>query len=292
MKYITFPWEQLGQLLRRLSLSGAPGDIAAWILFLILGALPLAAALILRRSRLACRADMLLIPLSAAVYGGLWLFTNPSYIERYLSPVPLEGFAGYALAATMDSLLLTWLLLRYVLYSGKMEHGRLLSHLRILVILYVALSAAAILWQEAAAFLEECASLKERGSQGDSFLLAVSTFFLAFQALAGLLPVLCKLALLLMAGGFLDSYGKDAFGGEAIARMNRLRLASSRFLIAILLSTVSLNVLQLLFSRFLLSSHYQVLLPLSEILVILGIRMVSSLYLEGRRLKEDNDMFI
>ena len=33
MDYMTVPWEQLGLLLRRLSLSGSAGNITAWILF-------------------------------------------------------------------------------------------------------------------------------------------------------------------------------------------------------------------------------------------------------------------
>ena len=51
-------------------------------------------------------------------------------------------------------------------------------------------------------------------------------------------------------------------------------------------------MLQLLFSRFLLSSFHRVLFPLTDLLLVLGIRLFGSLYLEGKRLKEDNDMFI
>ena len=52
MDYITFPWEQLGRALRRLSLSGGMGNAAAWVLFIALGALPrIAAAFLLYRRR-------------------------------------------------------------------------------------------------------------------------------------------------------------------------------------------------------------------------------------------------
>ena len=70
MHYITFPWEQTGWLLRKLSLSGSAGNAAAWVLFLAAGALPLTAAFFLRKRRRAVRADLLLIPLSAALYAG------------------------------------------------------------------------------------------------------------------------------------------------------------------------------------------------------------------------------
>lgn len=292
MEYITFPWEQLGRMLRSCSLSGAPGDMAAWTAFLCISALPLAAALYLKRRRLDCRADVLLLPLSAAVCAGLWFFTNPSYMDRYLSPFPTGGLARYALAATIDSLFLTWLLLRYMLRSGKMDRHELLSHLQILLLVYGVLSAGCLLWQEGRAFLEECASMREGNSGAGSLLSTVTILFLAFRALLGLLPGLSKLALLLLTGSFLRSYGRDPFGSRSHVRMERLRQASGKFLAAILLSTVGANALQLLFSRFLLNSFHRILLPLPEILLVLGIRMVSFLYLEGKRLKEDNDMFI
>ena len=120
MDYMTFPWEQLGLLLRRLSLSGSFGNAAAWILFLAIGALPLLAAAVLLRRRRACGADFLLAALSAALFIGLWFFVNPSYIDRHLSPMPAGGIAKFALASVIDSLLLTWFLLRFLL---RMEEG-------------------------------------------------------------------------------------------------------------------------------------------------------------------------
>ena len=58
MHYITFPWEQTGWLLRKLSLSGSAGNAAAWVLFLAAGALPLTAAFFLRKRQIkACAFD-------------------------------------------------------------------------------------------------------------------------------------------------------------------------------------------------------------------------------------------
>lgn len=292
MKYVTFPWEQLGRMLRRLSLSGSACNVTAWILFLLIGALPLAGFLFFRCRRHACRADILLLPLSVALYVGLWFFVNPSYIDRYLSPIPMGGAAKYALAAVIDSLLLTWLLLRCLFYCKTMPHGRLLSSLRILLDIYVALSAVTVFVQGGTQFIEECNALTQGNTGTDSSLVTISVLFLALQALLGLLPTAAKLALLLLASDFLRNYGSEAYSEKTYARMEMLTLASSRFLLLILLSNVSFNVLQLLFSRFLLSSFHRVLFPLTDLLVVLGIRLLSSLYLEGKRLKEDNDLFI
>lgn len=387
MDYMTFPWEQLGLLLRRLSLSGSFGNAAAWILFLATGALPLLAAAVLLRRRRACGADFLLAALSAALFVGLWLFVNPSYIDRYLSPMPAGGIAKFALASVIDSLLLTWFLLRFLLrmekghrnqdhsregqhsaekvhsmevahptekmhsvevahpteethsaekehpmeeahsteevhpmevalsmegahpaeevhpteeahsaeeaHSGEnIGHGKPLSGLRILLGLYALVLAIGLIVQGGAEFRAALTALEESNSGSATFLLEISTLFLALQAVMGLLPSAAKIALLLMMSVFLHHYAADPFGPAACRAMERLRIASGRLLAVVLVANVDFNVLQLAFSRFLLSVNHQILFPLSEIIVILGIRTLSTLYLESKRLKEDNDMFI
>ena len=339
MDYMTFPWEQVGLLLRRLSLSGGIGNAAAWILFLAIGALPLLAAAVLLRRRRACGADFLLAALSAALFIGLWFFVNPSYIDRYLSPMPAGGIAKFALASVIDSLLLTWFLLRFLLrmeeghrnqahsregqhsaekvhpmegahpmeeahpmegahsmeeaHTGEnIGHGKPLSGLRILLGLYALVLAIGLIVQGGAEFRAALTALEESNSGSAPFLLEISTLFLALQAVMGLLPSAAKIALLLMMSVFLHHYAAAPFGPAACRAMERLRIASGRLLAVVLVANVGFNVLQLAFSRFLLSVNHQILFPLSEIIVILGIRTLSTLYLESKRLKEDNDMFI
>jgi len=339
MDYMTFPWEQVGLLLRRLSLSGGIGNAAACILFLAIGALPLLAAAVLLRRRRACGADFLLAALSAALFIGLWFFVNPSYIDRYLAPMPAGGIAKFALASVIDSLLLTWFLLRFLLrmeeghrnqahsregqhsaekvhsmegahpaekvhpteealsmegaHSGEnIGHGKPLSGLRILLGLYALVLAIGLIVQGGAEFRAALTALEESNSGSATFLLEISTLFLALQAVMGLLPSAAKIALLLMMSVFLHHYAAAPFGPAACRAMERLRIASGRLLAVVLVANVGFNVLQLAFSRFLLSVNHQILFPLSEIIVILGIRTLSTLYLESKRLKEDNDMFI
>lgn len=292
MEYITFPWEQMGLGLRRLSLSGNAGNIAAWILFLVAGALPLLAMAFLRYRRKNCRADYLLPLLSASLFAGLWFFINPSYMDRYLSPMPAGGIAKYSLAAVIYSLFLTWILLRFVLSYEKAGQSRLLAGLRILLGLYGLVLAVSLLVQGSCEFREALAALQENNTGSDSRLLKVSTLFLALQFIVGLLPTASQIALLFMMALFLRSYEKEPFGPEASLAMERLKAASGRLLTVVLLANAGFNVLQLLCSRLLLTSFHRISFPLSEILVMLGIRTLSFLYLESRRLKEDNDMFI
>nr|WP_300878824.1 hypothetical protein [uncultured Acetatifactor sp.] len=292
MEYITFPWEQMGLGLRRLSLSGSAGNIAAWILFLAAGALPLFTMAFLRYRRKSCRADYLLPLLSVSLFSGLWFFINPSYMDRYLSPMPTGGIAKYSLAAVIYSLFLTWILLRLVFLYEKAGQGRLLAGLRILLGLYGLVLGIGLFVQSSVEFREALRALQESNTGSDSHLVRISTLFLAIQVVIGILPTASQIALLFMMVLFLRRYEKEPFGPEASLAMKRLKAASGRLLTVVLLANAGFNVLQLLCSRFLLTSFHRIPFPLSEILVMLGIRTLSFLYLESRRLKEDNDMFI
>lgn len=292
MEYITFPWEQMGMGLRRLSLSGSAGNITAWILFLAAGAFPLFTMAFLRYRHKGCRADYLLPLLSVSLFAGLWFFINPSYMDRYLSPMPTGGIAKYSLAAVIYSLFLTWILLRLVFLYEKAGQGRLLAGLRILLGLYGLVLGIGLFVQSSVEFREALRALQESNTGSDSHLLRISTLFLAVQTIIGLLPTASQIALLFMMALFLRRYEKEPFGSESCLAMERLKAASGRLLTVVLLANAGFNMLQLLCSRFLLTSFHRISFPLSEILVMLGIRTLSFLYLESRRLKEDNDMFI
>ena len=178
-------------------------------------------------------------------------------------------------------------------HSGEnIGHGKPLSGLRILLGLYALVLAIGLIVQGGAEFRAALTALEESNSGSAPFLLEISTLFLALQAVMGLLPSAAKIALLLMMSVFLHHYAAAPFGPAACRAMERLRIASGRLLAVVLVANVGFNVLQLAFSRFLLSVNHQILFPLSEIIVILGIRTLSTLYLESKRLKEDNDMFI
>ena len=124
MEYLSFPWEQLGNMLRELSLSGGAGNVTAWILYILLGLCPVFLLLWLIVKGKGRRADLLLPLLSVILFVGLWFLINPSYLETRLFPAGLGEMGKYAFALTIDSILLTWLLLRFLTEYEKMERKK------------------------------------------------------------------------------------------------------------------------------------------------------------------------
>lgn len=292
MKYLTFPWEQLGNLLRSLSLSGGPGNLAAWVLYLAAGLCPLAVLAWLLLGKRSRKADWLLLLIAALLLTGIWFFVNPTYLERILFPAGLGEAGKYAFALTIDSAVLTWFLLRFMSGYESREKARLFREIRIVLLLYVLLSAAGLLLKGAEEFTKECAAMSAGNTLGAQGGLGLSYVFLLLQILCALLPEALELGLWCVVLALLRSCQTDGFSEESLKKVELLKKLSARFLAAVLFANLGVNLLQLAVGRKIHSSHFSLTFPLRETIVLLGVLLLSCLYLESRRLKEDNDLFI
>lgn len=327
MSYIAFPWEQIGILLRRLSLAGAVGNVAAWVLFTVIGGSPLILWGLLAGRKKNSRADLFLPVLSLTMFAGLWFLTNPSYLEAYIFSAGVEGMGKCIFALSIDSVLLSWLLLRFLGSCGRMERKNLLRSLEFLLGLYVALSVVGILFQGGAELLAEWKSMGVTTSgtdpewmrsqsfgglewmpeqsfdrlgwmPGQNFggmggrSMGLSRCLLVLQTICRYLPELLELVLCGAAISFLHSCEQNSFNEKSLKQVQRLKNLSACFLGVILGANVCVNLLQLVLAGYIYSSHYTLVFPISHIIVMLGVLILSRFWLEGKELKDDNKLFI
>lgn len=304
MSYFAFPWEQIGILLRKLSLAGAAGNMAAWILFAVIGGCPLILwGLIVRRKK-SSRIDILLSVLSLTLLSGLWFLINPSYLEAYLFPAGMGEMGKCAFALAIDSVLLCWLLLRFLGSSGKMGKKTLLRSLEIMLGLYVALNAVSILFQGGAELLSAWKSVGVSVSGDMKWMLTpeigftegrsmgLSRCLLVIRTFCRYLPELLELALCVVAICFLHSCEQNSFNEDSLKQVKRLKKLSACSLGAVLGTNVCVNLLQLVFARYIYSSNHTLVFPIKHVIFILGVLMLSRFWLESKKLKDDNTLFI
>lgn len=305
MFYFVFPWAQIGNLLRKMSLAGAAGNVTAWILFIVVGGCPLFLWGLLAWRKKNSRADLLLPLLSLAMSAGLWFMINPSYLEAYLFPAGAGDMGKCAFSLTIDSILLCWVLLRVLENCGKMGRKSLLKSLEVLLGLYAALSAAAVLLQGSAELLTNWKSLGVTTSTtGPEWILwqdfggmerrsmGLSRCFLVLQIICRYLPHLLEIVLCGASIVFLHSCEQNSFHERSLKQVQRIRNWSAYFLGICLGANVCVNVLQLVLARFIYNSQYTLTFPIKQIVVMLGVLMLSRFWLEGKKLKDDNTLFI
>lgn len=306
MEAVAFFWEQAGGMLRRLSLSGVGGNIAAWIIFILAGGSPLILWAVLGLRKRAGKSDLLLLPISAVLTAGLWFMVNPSYMARYLFH-GMEDVGAYIFPGVICSLVLAWGVMRFLRIYEGLDRQKFIRCLEVLLGIYGAVTAIALCrgwWTELA---EGWTSLRQgntwAGGEGllpgmasdmapDRGSLPVSSFFLILQVTAQKLPGFLEMILFVLVICLLYSSEKEHFGQGSLIWVERLKRWSGRFLGIILLSNAGVNLLQLLFAGYILQGNYRVFLPLWEVAAVLGILLLSRFYLESKRLKEENDGFI
>lgn len=304
MRYLAFPWEQIGFLLRKLSLSGAAGNGVAWGLFVAIGGCPLLCLGLLVARKKGCRADLLLAVLSLTLFLGLWFLTNPSYLNAYLFPAGLEEIGRCAFALAIDSVLLCWLLLRFLGSSGRMGKKSLLRSLEMMLGIYAVLDSAAVLFQGGTELAAGWKGIGVSVSGNMEWMLTpgidimegrsvgLSRCFLVLQTICRYLPECLELVICAAVILFLRSCEQNSFQEDSLRQVKRLKKISACALGAVLGTNVCVNLLQLVFARYIYSSSYTLVFPIKQIILMLGVLMLSRFWLESKKLKDDNTLFI
>lgn len=304
MGYYAFPWEQIGLLLRKLSLAGGAGNGTAWVLFAVIGGCPLILWGLLAWRRKSSRIDLLLPVLSLTLFSGLWFLINPSYLEAYLFPSGMGEMGKCAFALAIDSVLLCWLLLRFLGSSGRMDQKTLLKCLEIMLGLYAALDGAAILIQAGAELGEgwKAVGVSVSGNMDwvptpgigviEERSMGLSRCFLVLQTICRYLPECLELVICIVVICFLHSCEQSSFHEDSLKQVRRLKKISTCALGAVPGTNVCVNLLQLAFARYIYNSKYTLVFPAKQIIFMLGVQMLSRFWLESKKLKDDNTLFI
>ncbi len=169
------------------------------------------------------------------------------------------------------------------------ERNRLFRNLRNLLGCYTAFLAFTLVWQFVNELQTSFATLENQ-----SFLneLGTSYFFLVLQQIVEFLPACLELPLCIYIIRFLMSTEKAGFSDEALGLVKKIYKWCKGSLIAILISQLSLNVLQLLLAKGIRSTNFNLTIPVEEIVKVLLVLVLSSFYMESKKIKDDNDMFI
>ena len=285
-----------------LSLSGAVGNAAAWVLFAGQGLLPLLFLFRICRKRAFSYEDALLPLLSLLAYFLLYWMINPGgmpAIFGYADP----DFSRILLSSLFYSLLFGYLVLRILRMTFQADPAqcpRYLSRLLSALILFWIFRACGIRSGELIRALRSLpetipVSFEIMGA-GESLLLSGSSgitgFFLILQYLTDILPDLLNVGIAHLAISLLHAYHEDRYSEAAARAADRLAGACRTALIIVILTTILFNLLQLLFVNALLTASFRFSIPVLSAAFALGALLLCRSIRENQQLKADNDLFV
>lgn len=288
---MAFPFEQLGTGMRALSLSGWPGNAAAFLTYAAVSLSPVAALFLLRKKRGVFPEDGLLVLLSAALFAVLYLMTNPGMIGTLFGGAAGLPVGKAVLGGTVYSVLCGYLVLRVLRLFFAGSTGKLQTYMKVLLCLMNVLFVYLAFGDRFNALLEAVAKLRA-GNTGNEHLLGASYAFLALQYAVDALPHLLNVFVVFSALRLLDELSADRYSPQSVEAAGKLSRLCGAALAATVLSNIAFNILQLLFARALMVLNNTLQIPVFSIAFVLSVLLLARFIAENKRLKDDNDMFV
>lgn len=288
---MAFPFEQIGLLLRALSLSGGLGNAVAIAIYTAASLSPAALLFILRKKRKLYAEDGLLGLLSAVLFAVLYLMINPGIIGAMMGGAAGQPIAKAVLGGMAYSVLCGYLVLRALrlfFHGGVDKLARYMAvMLGLLGVIFVYLAFGAYF----GGLLDSITAL-QTGNVGNEHLLGASYAFLILQFMVDALPYALDILVVFAALGLLDELRTDRYSAEAVAATGRMSRLCTAALAVTVISSTSFNLLQLFFVKSLMVMNISVRIPVLSITFVLAALLLTRFIAENKQLKDDNDMFI
>jgi hypothetical protein len=288
---MSFPFEQLGLGLRKLSLSGRIGNVFSIVLYCVISLSPAVALLLLKRRRRLYFEDSLLAVLSALLLAVLYLMVNPGMMGTYLGSAAGQSVGKALLGGMAYSVLIGYVLLRILRVFFTADTNRLQKYLTVLLcvlnILFVYLAFGA----NSGDLMDSFEALRA-GNTGNEQSLGMSYLFLVLQYLVNTLPYVLDILVVFAGQNLLKELTSDRYSEAALIAAEKLSYLCRLALVITVISNISFNLLQLIFIKTLSAVNGSVQIPLMSIAFVLAALLLSQYIRENKQLKDDNDMFI
>ena len=282
LKSLSAPFFVLGEGLRRLSLSGFWGNLAAWGIVLLLSALPLLALVLMGGQRRAVD-EWLLGLMSPVLLVSLWLLVNPTHLDWMV-----RDFFPVAAGWTLLSLGLAFVALKLLRFLDGAPREKLARAFEGLLYVCAGLTAFAAAYGQVLNGAGQWAQVVEGNTDPGSLTPLIIGLLCVLNAAPGLLSALTMAWGAVLAG----ELGREDFGEEGVDLCERTALACRTVAQATVMLAVSGNLIQLALLEKLHTTHFSLTLPLFSLGLSAGLMLLCRLLQRGRELQEDNDSII
>ncbi len=290
---LSVPFRQIGSGLRALSLSGNAGNLAAVCLYLLIGLVPLALFAVRAFQKRLRSEDMLLLLLCPLLFVALYLIINPAYLAQHFATTGAEFVDFYVTVANsaVCAVVVGYCLLRMLRSFSARAADKALKSLKWLVIASCAVLVLALCGTQLTELIVSWTRLST-DTTGHLTQLSLSRIFLILQFIVTALPALLDLVLLFAALDVTSALQADPYGLPVIYTARRLSSLCRRSVVIILISQISLNLLQFAFGSRIFVADYNLTIPLLSIIAVLVTLLLATYFEQNRRLKLDNDAII
>ncbi|MGI6049798.1 MAG: hypothetical protein ACOYEI_03045 [Acetivibrionales bacterium] len=306
---MSFPFAQIGEGLRALSLSGISGNIAAIVIYAALCILPVIYLIIRKRKGRAHIEDGLLVIISLLLFVVIYMMINPVDIAIHFgNAVFMDSYKGF-MGAAVYSVIAGYIIIRVLRQFLQCGTDDMLRYLKILLSVVCAFLIYRIFASGLSGLKQSFSLLAAQNTDGGGFTetlpldslfaaenseggLFLSYVFLAIQYLVDILPYAFNIIIIFTTLALLDALEKDSYSQEVTTWAQKTGGVCRIAILAIMLSQIVVNILQLALGSLIRSSYYTLNIPLLSVIFMLVVMLFAKYFEKARELKNENDSII
>ena len=288
------PFEQIGIGLRFLSLQGSLWNALALTIYAAIGLIPIWYLLRKVQKRgFQYEDSFLLLVLSIFIFLVMYWMVNTDKITELF---PIGGTFGdeigkAILGCTVYSVLSAYLVIRILRLFFESKIEQLNQYLRILLGVLNVIFVWIIFGSCLDSLLESIKTLKA-GNVGNEAELGVTYVILGLGFMVEALPYVLNIVTVFLALKLIDVMSTDGYSEDTVIIANKLSQWCAKALAVVMLSNVSLNLIQLVLAKKLRNMNSNLSIPVVSIAFVLAVLILARMIAENRKLKGDNDLFI
>lgn len=286
---IAFPFEQIGWVLREMSLSGTVGNVAAIIIYIIISLIPCGIWLLLRKKGKSVGEDKLLPVISVLLFAVIYYMINPGLLA-----VSFYGGEKILLGGTFYSVLFGYLVLRILKKFVSADAVQLKKWLRMLAYIVAVLFVYMVFGNCFGTLVDSIRNVNQANSgfSGMSSGLEITYIFLILQFVVDAIPYILNIFIILSAIKVLDELLLDPYSDVAVSASEKLGNLCVKALVITVISEIVFHLLQLIFSGSIRQINVVVSIPVFSMAFVLAVLLTVRYVRENQILKRENDLFI
>lgn len=286
-----FPFEQIGALLRTLSLANAIGNLMAIILYVAICLMPAGMYLYLRKRGKAGKVDLFLPVISAVLFFVIYYMINPG-----LFVVMVPGTSKMILGMLFYSVFCCYLVLKILEKCLKADANWLEKGLHVILYLIVMMLIFEIIIGRFGEISEAYQKAQTENYASEIFFdtsgLTMTYVFLALQSVVRAIPFALDILIIFGGMNLLDAMKKDKYSEESVMAAEKLATICIRSLVVTMLSGLALNILQVLLRNQIYYVNLVITVPIFSIMFALMVLLLAKYIRETQKVKQELDMFI
>ncbi|MGL5439382.1 MAG: hypothetical protein ACRDA4_03220 [Filifactoraceae bacterium] len=288
---VCFPFEQIGFVLRHLSLQGGIQNMIAIFIYIVLCLSPLVPLLLRLKKKSSTAEDTLMVVLSLLLFYVMYMMINPGLIPLPSASELVMSMSKPILCGTVYSVIITYSVLCAVRFFFISETKILYQCMVILLSITAALFTISIFGVGLSGVLNQINNIMTTNKGSDSDL-GLTYLFVVIKFMIDSVSSFVSIFVIFSGITFTTELSSNPYSDETMTASKNLQNVCRIGLIVTVCSSTTFNLLQILYMSKIRNINSFIQIPLFSIIFIIGVIIFSKMVIANKSLKDDNDSII